>query len=783
MYSDLDEAFSNDELDLEAYDDGPVRPRKSRASYEDQLKAAAKEIKGKKRFTHDEDVAEFFRQYDDIAGEPAGKGDGNILHALIDVVRHTEDVKPDGIELLVRQVVKDWPSRLLDANKECYNPLHLAIRNKQNKLVAYMVSACVDKECLQEALMMKAQDGNTCLHFAFLDSLHAETRRMLVENASDAALAAQNDNGKTPVHYAVWIKHCMGPGLKLISLFLDRDLELRKRPRQRDTFLDLLDGSGMSVYREHEQSRLSLVRKPGTMRQQKAEAIKQAAAAVARPGARTAPRDVEKGPRDLPERGRDLRPGAVGDPERDRNADKYRGARDNTKDLDDREEKRKEMRRAEAARNLKKAEEAEGQSTEEIRRPDAADALRARERDASGREGGRIPPARVDTSNEKTAELPVPAQHAVQAGLAGRHPEPAPNTPLKRSSTARFDRNPEQPRPKEKDQAKRQLTPELRDEFLRNSDDMRLMLKLHYMRTRSAEKVISFLYGNNLKGQYHTRTQLPRRGSGNMEDLDAIFRADTTLTDIQISFDYDHLPAGITWSDFTKRFGPDAKSGLQFDPVLQYVTFPRVEVAVTGRQADLKRASEPRPLGPLGRKDMEYFFDWLYKKGVRHIIRVSVEDSGASGGRVHSDGAIQTSLERFIVEHLDWKKTDLDPETILAISSKVAKKASAPENTDGSAELVPNRQLRHLALKWSGSNAVLRGWSEQEGLALLPHLATISLSMESVDKVWRSPCPQLICAQPPHVGFCFPIACLFWFFSFAAMLCCDGRALALETHH
>jgi hypothetical protein len=206
--------------------------------------------------------------------------------------------------------------------------------------------------------------------------------------------------------------------------------------------------------------------------------------------------------------------------------------------------------------------------------------------------------------------------------------------------------------------------------------------------------------------------------------------ADVNLNlDFQISFDYDGLPGRMPWKKFLKDFGTDGKSGIKFDRVLQYVTFPRVEVVGSGRQFDLARDAEAQSgssqVGQLGRRDMTFFFKWLWDKGVRHIIRVTVEDSGDAGKRVHSDEAIQTSLEKFIVEHLDWKKTDLDPDTILHVSSKVETKTGTG----------PDRQLTHLYLRWGGSNAVLRGWSEPEGLAMLPHLKKIVLFKPPADKV------------------------------------------------
>ncbi|KAH6651257.1 hypothetical protein F5144DRAFT_558942 [Chaetomium tenue] len=240
------------------------------------------------------------------------------------------------------------------------------------------------------------------------------------------------------------------------------------------------------------------------------------------------------------------------------------------------------------------------------------------------------------------------------------------------------------------------------------ADQIERELKLGILRTMTEEQAKRMLYGHN-------------------------------PDDIQISFDYDRLPRKMVWNEFVQRFGKDARSGLRFDRVLQLVTFPRVEVILKGRQADLERDAEPRS-GPLGRRDMQYFFNWLYEKGVRHIIRLSVDESAEPGERVHSDQAIQESLERFIVEHLDWKKMDLDPETILRISSKVEKKVPTPEDpTKFNTEIVSDRQLRQLYLRWSGSNAVLRGWSEPGSLAMLPHIKEIVLFAPPTHKTYDSP--------------------------------------------
>ncbi|KAM0551737.1 hypothetical protein ACHAPJ_008304 [Fusarium lateritium] len=119
---------------------------------------------------------------------------------------------------------------------------------------------------------------------------------------------------------------------------------------------------------------------------------------------------------------------------------------------------------------------------------------------------------------------------------------------------------------------------------------------------------------------------------------------------------------------------------------------------------------------------MEFFFNWLYMKGVRRILRVEVEDSDTTP---HSDQSIQVSLERIVVEHLDWQKTDLDPRLICqlgSISNHPDPFEIAKSQTTG-----PRNQVRQVTLKWSGNNAVLRAWSESEGLPRLEKLETVNI--------------------------------------------------------
>lgn len=115
----------------------------------------------------------------------------------------------------------------------------------------------------------------------------------------------------------------------------------------------------------------------------------------------------------------------------------------------------------------------------------------------------------------------------------------------------------------------------------------------------------------------------------------------------------------------------------------------------------------PKPDGK-GRTDMKPLFTWLRDiKKVKTVLRVIVDDLQEPA---HSDEAIESCLAGFGVEIWDWKKRDLSPEVIQAVA--------------------PNARVVHLY--WGGNNAVLRAWSESEGLKKLLKLETVHLHVQQV---------------------------------------------------
>ncbi|KAK7414636.1 hypothetical protein QQX98_006493 [Neonectria punicea] len=631
----------------------------------------------------EDDIDQFIRDHHEVVTQ-VGQ-DRTFLHTIVQLVydrSNEKSVKAPHIKPLVRRLMRDYPYLLRTKNDEGQNPLYRAIHLKKNtwKLVDYMLNSCVDRQCIEDALESpcgKGESLKTCLTLAFEKGLSAEVLRNLINHASEKALKFPDGSGRTPLHCAVQYDQCSDERVDIIKLLLKKDGEAVDGQRSPgsycpvDTFLDRKytrkeDMVEYSVYGEHKRTARFYLAEELLRKQQEAD---QERAELKAPSLHGPLRTKDPPKASFREK----------DPKSQSNEDRDRGAK--KPDLD-RERRRQESEKLDENELRRK------QLREEEERNRKAKEDKKQSRDQAPEHGGlRAKQARDQKDRPMTPIDSTSGLHKIQPNQKGT--DHAPNTPLKRVSTHRSGIDEEKKQRDRKPPLSRKSAPKgpSPTALAKNSARIITMLKLHYMRTRSLKMATSFLYGKNIK------------------------------EDIQICFDYVGLPSEIQDHVFTERFGKDRNSGIRFDEVLMYVRFPNVTVIRTGRRAPKPRA--------LGRQDMEFFFDWLYCKGVRRILKVEVEDSGKI---CHSDESIQNSLDKIIVEHLDWQKVDLDPRVICQISGKSESRSSA--EADPNNELVRSRnRLREVTLKWSGNNAVLRAWSEAEGLPQLQKLETINLSI------------------------------------------------------
>lgn len=162
-------------------------------------------------------------------------------------------------------------------------------------------------------------------------------------------------------------------------------------------------------------------------------------------------------------------------------------------------------------------------------------------------------------------------------------------------------------------------------------------------------------------------------------------------------------------------------SNANLNATLKYVTIPDIELeeeqpltAETGQSG----AQPPSPCTAPSKKTMgiQEVFWWLKKeKGVNSIFEIEVHDER----KPHSDENIEAILRQFHgVKKLDWKKFDLCSQVIV--------------------NAAPDVEVMHLY--WAGNNAVLRGWSEPEGLKQLGKLAEVHIHAKQVRIEFHSAC-------------------------------------------
>lgn len=133
---------------------------------------------------------------------------------------------------------------------------------------------------------------------------------------------------------------------------------------------------------------------------------------------------------------------------------------------------------------------------------------------------------------------------------------------------------------------------------------------------------------------------------------------------------------------------------LDFESILKYVSIANISFKPDKGVDKILRGS---------RDDATQVLRWLLKRRcVGRILHVIVDDMGPN---YHSNESIGKALETANVEILDWRRPDLCPSTIVKIG----------------------KSLRELHLQWAGNNAILRAWSEADGLPSLAQYGNLKL--------------------------------------------------------
>lgn len=456
----MTDSESDDEYFPEENDEDPRSEEED--DYEQRFRKACREAKEIRQVFDETMVDEFFDKYRDVINQRSNKTTANLLHILVNVVTHNE-VKPKHIEFLVRRVVENFPTLLTQTNGETYNPIIMAIKASHNELVDYMVTTCISmkgetlhRQSLNRALSMKMNDGKTCLHLAMDKKLSPRIIKSLIQHANDDTLAVQDGEGKTPMHYAMFFNRCTDNGVKLIKLFLERDLQImRSKHRPSKTFLDATDNDGSSIYWQLHTD---------TINRQKGNRSKN----------KSSTDTSKKNQQQITELRAEASPFGENMPQM---SSRLSRPLTSAKITDSREKERALAKNDDLKQSTPFTKFAE-----------------IRERGTEGRIAAQHRPTMPDR----------PYADSEQFQVDKIAPEFTPNFPLKRRMTREFETVQEREKEREKERVTSDSTPKKSDQMLvrnKNSGSILHSIKVHYMRTRNTESAIKFLHGDNIHGK------------------------------------------------------------------------------------------------------------------------------------------------------------------------------------------------------------------------------------------------------------------------------------------
>ncbi|KAK4209225.1 intracellular serine protease [Rhypophila decipiens] len=206
-------------------DDGE-KPQKPKVSIEKLLKTALQEIAdGKRNLTRSDHLTAFrSRDLEDLASDSGTKGMRTALHMLLDEGGPDfPDVGDDQTKALITALVQHRNDLLAKGDREGKTPLYLAIDNRREKELEWMVEAHPSIN----TVLQKSSNKQLYLHMAIKRKL--KYFRQLVRKADGKTLALKDAKGNTILHLAVECRRCRKDQLSVIEEIVAKsDKEVQK---------------------------------------------------------------------------------------------------------------------------------------------------------------------------------------------------------------------------------------------------------------------------------------------------------------------------------------------------------------------------------------------------------------------------------------------------------------------------------------------------------------------------------------------------------------------------
>ncbi|KAF9767670.1 hypothetical protein IL306_015130 [Fusarium sp. DS 682] len=221
--------------------------------------AAAAMVNSRHSLSEPQALYDFLYKFRDVIGM-VNEDSETLLHVALRVTKADKDSGKSNMVPLIQSIVKEHPQLLTIKNHEGMTPLYMAISIRKPLLVGAMLSGCVEyaewQSAVQDAIEIPCaqQNNKCCLHIAFESAIREKLVVKLMNIARNEALSMQDDGGMTPLHHAMQTSK---PSLDVVRLFIERDKMILKMQEASsithpvETFLDIINKEGNSVYRHH----------------------------------------------------------------------------------------------------------------------------------------------------------------------------------------------------------------------------------------------------------------------------------------------------------------------------------------------------------------------------------------------------------------------------------------------------------------------------------------------------------------------------------------------------
>lgn len=210
-------------------------------------------------FSESQPLYDFLYEFRDVIGLVM-EDSVTFLHVAIRFVRENRGAHSSNIMPLIESIVKEHPNLLRQEDSDGVTPLYMAICTRRPLLIEALLSGCAQypewKSAVQDCIEIPCvpQKSKTCLHIAFELAIRERVVIKLIQTAREEALASQDEDGRTPLHYAIDGRR---PSLAAARLLIQRDDEILEKRGSKgtsnhiQTFVDIIDKQGNSAYRHH----------------------------------------------------------------------------------------------------------------------------------------------------------------------------------------------------------------------------------------------------------------------------------------------------------------------------------------------------------------------------------------------------------------------------------------------------------------------------------------------------------------------------------------------------